>query len=46
MVLSLSRIDFELGYASSIGVVLFVVIFVLTLINQRYIKGGQQYGEM
>jgi len=38
-------IDFELGYASAIGMVLFVVIFVLTLINQRYISGGQQYGE-
>ncbi len=38
-------IDFELGYASAIGVVLFIVIFVLTLINQRYISGGQQYGE-
>ena len=38
-------IDFELGYASAIGVVLFIVIFVLTLINQRYISGGEQYGE-
>ena len=33
--------DFSFGYACSIGMVLFVVIFLLTLINQRYIRGSQ-----
>jgi raffinose/stachyose/melibiose transport system permease protein len=32
--------QFDLGYASSIGLVLFVVIFILTMINQRIIRGG------
>ena len=31
----------EYGYASAIGVVLFVIIFVLTLINQRLIQGSE-----
>ena len=30
------------GYASAIGVVLFIIIFGLTLLNQRYIKGGEE----
>jgi len=34
--------DVALGYACAIGTVLFVIIFALTLINQRYIKGGQE----
>lgn len=29
------------GYASAIGVILFVVILLLTLINQRFIRGSQ-----
>lgn len=29
------------GYASAIGVVLFIIIFVLTLINQRFIRGSE-----
>jgi raffinose/stachyose/melibiose transport system permease protein len=33
--------EIAMGYASSIGVVLFVIILALTLINQRFIKGGQ-----
>lgn len=32
--------DADYGYASAIGVTLFVIIFILTLINQRYVKGG------
>jgi ABC-type sugar transport system permease subunit len=40
-----AMVDFKLGYASSIGVILFIVIFTLTLINQRFIRGGQEYGE-
>lgn len=30
----------DYGYASAIGVVLFIIIFVLTLVNQRYIQGS------
>jgi raffinose/stachyose/melibiose transport system permease protein len=37
-----AMIDYEFGYASAIGVVLFVIIFGLTLVNQRYIKGGEE----
>ncbi|MBM4457511.1 MAG: sugar ABC transporter permease [Chloroflexi bacterium] len=40
-----AMVDFKLGYASSIGVILFIVIFTLTLINQRFIRGGQEYDE-
>jgi raffinose/stachyose/melibiose transport system permease protein len=36
-------VDGKLGYASAIGLILFIVIFSLTLINQRYISGGQQF---
>ena len=32
--------DYELGYASAIGMILFVIIFTLTMINQKYIKGS------
>jgi raffinose/stachyose/melibiose transport system permease protein len=32
----------ELGYASAIGLVLFVVIVTLTIINQRFIKGSSE----
>jgi ABC-type sugar transport system permease subunit len=31
----------QYGYASAIGVVLFVIILVLTLINQRFIRGSE-----
>ncbi|MGC9347533.1 MAG: carbohydrate ABC transporter permease [Anaerolineae bacterium] len=30
----------DLGYASAIGLVLFILIFTLTVINQRYISGS------
>lgn len=33
--------DADYGYASAIGVVLFAIIFVLTLINQRFIRGSE-----
>jgi raffinose/stachyose/melibiose transport system permease protein len=33
--------DADYGYASAIGVILFVIIFALTLINQRYIQGSE-----
>ena len=32
--------DADYGYASAIGVVLFILIFVLTLINQRMVRGS------
>ncbi|HRL14670.1 MAG TPA: sugar ABC transporter permease, partial [Aggregatilineales bacterium] len=32
--------DADYGYASAIGVVLFILIFVLTLINQRVVRGS------
>jgi raffinose/stachyose/melibiose transport system permease protein len=32
----------EYGYASAIGVVLFIIIFVLTLLNQRLIRGSEE----
>ncbi|MGQ9681687.1 MAG: carbohydrate ABC transporter permease [Anaerolineae bacterium] len=35
--------DRKLGYSSAIGLVLFVVIFALTLLNQRYISAGQEF---
>jgi ABC-type sugar transport system permease subunit len=31
----------QYGYASAIGVVLFAIILVLTLINQRLIRGSE-----
>ncbi len=31
-------IRYEMGYASAIGMVLFILIFALTVINNRYIK--------
>lgn len=34
--------EFEYGYASAIGVVLFIIIFVLTLVNQRFIRGSDE----
>lgn len=33
--------QFNLGYASAIGVVLFIIIFILTIINQRYIRTAE-----
>lgn len=33
--------DAAYGYASAIGVILFVIIFVLTLINQRLVRGSE-----
>lgn len=33
--------DFAYGYASAIGVVLFVIIFTLTLLNQRFVRGSE-----
>jgi raffinose/stachyose/melibiose transport system permease protein len=33
--------DSAYGYASAIGVILFVIIFVLTLINQRVVRGSE-----
>lgn len=34
--------QFDYGYASAIGVVLFVIIFVFTLVNQRFIRGAEE----
>jgi len=34
--------DAAYGYASAIGVILFVIIFVLTLINQRLVRGSEE----
>lgn len=34
--------EFNYGYASAIGVVLFVIIFILTLMNQRFIRGSDE----
>ncbi len=34
--------EFKYGYASAIGVVLFAIIFVLTLVNQRFIRGSDE----
>ncbi|HVU10091.1 MAG TPA: sugar ABC transporter permease [Phototrophicaceae bacterium] len=33
--------DNAYGYASAIGVILFIIIFVLTLLNQRLIRGSE-----
>jgi raffinose/stachyose/melibiose transport system permease protein len=33
----------RLGYASAVGVILFVFIFVLTFINNRYVKSSVEY---
>jgi raffinose/stachyose/melibiose transport system permease protein len=35
--------DFELGYATAIGLVLFFVLFALTLLNMRLLKSDVQY---
>ena len=32
------------GFACAIGVVLFFLIFVITLINNRYLKSSIEYG--
>jgi raffinose/stachyose/melibiose transport system permease protein len=35
--------DFELGYATAIGLVLFLVLFALTLVNMRVLKTSTHY---
>jgi len=35
--------DFELGYATAIGLVLFFVLFALTLINMRVLRSEVNY---
>jgi raffinose/stachyose/melibiose transport system permease protein len=35
--------DFELGYATAIGLVLFFVLFALTLINMRLLRSDAHY---
>ena len=35
--------DYELGYATAIGVVLFAIIFILTLLNMKVLRSDVQY---
>jgi multiple sugar transport system permease protein len=35
---------FEMGYASAVAYLLFALVFVLTLVQVKYMKGGAHYG--
>jgi len=38
-----AMVEQRLGYASAIGLIMFVVIFALTIVNMKYIRSSAQY---